>query len=96
MSEALEICGTKSGRDIDKFKKFSYTALQGKTIDTPYIQECPVHFECKIIYKDDIAPGVLPKELEDDVYPNKNMHMLYYGEITGTYAVEEADKKLIK
>ena len=96
MSEALEVCGTKSGRDIDKFEKFGYTAEHGKMVDAPYIKECPVHFECKIIYKDDIAPGVLPKELEADVYPNKNMHMLYYGEIIGTYAVEEAEEKLMK
>ena len=96
MSDALEVCGTKSGRDINKFEKFGYTAEYGKMVDAPYIKECPVHFECKIIYKDDIAPGVLPKELEADVYPNKNMHMLYYGEIIGTYAVEEAEDMLMK
>jgi len=96
MSEALEVCGTKSGRDMDKFDKFGFTAVKGKTVDAPYIKECPVHFECKIIYKDDLAPGMLPEELEANVYPGKNMHMLYYGEITGTYASEDANKKLMK
>ena len=65
-------------------------------MDAPYIDECPVHFECKIIYKDDLVPGVLPKEVEADVYPGKNMHMLYYGQIKGTYATEDAEKKLLK
>ena len=96
MSEALEVCGTKSGRDMDKFAKFGFTAEKGKKVAAPYIKECPVHFECKIIYKDDLAPGILPKELEANVYPSKNMHMLYYGEIMGTYAVEDAGKKLMK
>ena len=96
MSEALEVCGTKSGRDMDKFEKFGYTAVKSKTVDAPYIKECPVHYECKIIYKDNLEPGVLPKELEADVYPNKNMHMLYYGEIRGTYAVNTAEKLLMK
>ncbi|MFC1803821.1 flavin reductase family protein [Thermoproteota archaeon] len=96
MSKALEICGTKSGRDVDKFKKFDFTAVKGKTVDTPYIKECPVHFECKIIYKNDLALGMLPKELEADVYPGKNMHMLYYGEVTRTYAAEDTEKKLME
>lgn len=96
MSEALEICGTKSGRNVDKFEKFGFTAVKGNTVDAPYIKECPVHFECKIIYKDDLAPGILPKDLEADVYPGKNMHMLYYGQIMGAYAVEDAKKKLME
>jgi flavin reductase (DIM6/NTAB) family NADH-FMN oxidoreductase RutF len=95
MSEALEVCGTKSGRDMDKFVKFGYTSVKSKTVDAPYIKECPVHYECKIIYKDDLEPGVLPREIEDDVYPSKNMHMLYYGEISGTYAVDTAEKILM-
>ena len=28
MSKALEVCGTKSGRDMDKFKMFGYTAIR--------------------------------------------------------------------
>jgi flavin reductase (DIM6/NTAB) family NADH-FMN oxidoreductase RutF len=52
MSKELEICGTKSGREVDKFKMFNFTALKGETVEAPYIKECPVHFECKIIYKD--------------------------------------------
>jgi flavin reductase (DIM6/NTAB) family NADH-FMN oxidoreductase RutF len=96
MSEALDVCGTKSGRDIDKFKRFNFTSSKGNTVNAPYIVECPVHFECNILYKDDLKPGVLPKELETTVYPNKNMHMLYYGEVTGVYADEDADKTLME
>ncbi len=80
---------------MDKFVKFGYTSVKSKTVDAPYIKECPVHYECKIIYKDDLEPGVLPREIEDDVYPSKNMHMLYYGEISGTYAVDTAEKILM-
>jgi flavin reductase (DIM6/NTAB) family NADH-FMN oxidoreductase RutF len=96
MSKELEICGTKSGREVDKFKMFNFTALKGETVEAPYIKECPVHFECKIIYKDDLKPGMLPKEIENEVYPNKNMHMLYYGEVTGAFADSDADKRLME
>lgn len=96
MSKELEICGTKSGREVDKFKMFNFTALKGETVEAPYIKECPVHFECKIVYKDDLRPGVLPKEIENEVYPNKNMHMLYYGEVTGVFADSDADNRLME
>ncbi len=96
MEEELEICGTKSGRDMDKFKEMGFTAINGETVGAPYIKECPVHFECKIIYKDDLAPDSLPKELMSDVYSTKDMHKLYYGEVTGVYAVEDSDSRLME
>ena len=96
MREELAECGSKSGRDIDKFKEYNLQAVIGNTVDAPYIKECPVHFECKIIFKIDLEPGVLPKEIEEEVYPDKNMHMLYYGEIMGVYAEEDADRNLME
>lgn len=96
MEAALDTCGNKSGRDMDKFKEMGFTEVKGVKVDAPYIKECPVHFECKIVYTDDLKPGVLPGEIEQDVYSTLNMHKLYYGQILGTYAEEDADKKLMK
>jgi len=28
------------------------------------------------------------------VYPTKDMHVIYYGEVKGVYAAEEAEEKL--
>ena len=92
--EWLEICGTKSGRDMDKFKELGMTEADGVKVDAPFIDECPVHFECEIIYKDELKPGELKKDIEDDVYPNQDMHMLYYGEVKACYATENADDEL--
>jgi hypothetical protein len=41
-----------------------------------------------------IGWGSLMKNIEDQVYPNKKMHLLYYGEILGTYALDYADRML--
>jgi hypothetical protein len=41
-----------------------------------------------------LEPGELKKLIEDDVYPNKDMHMLYYGEVKACYATEDADNEL--
>ncbi|MGD0057296.1 MAG: flavin reductase family protein [Methanomassiliicoccales archaeon] len=45
--EQVLYCGTKSGRDTDKFKETRLTAIPGKKIKSPVIEECLVSFECK-------------------------------------------------
>ena len=92
--EWLDVCGTKSGRDMDKFKELGMAEEQSMKVKAPFIGECPVHYECEIIYKKMLEPGELKKIIEDDVYPNKDMHMLYYGEVKACYATEDADKEL--
>ena len=44
-----DFCGTKSGRDIDKFKTCNLTKRQSTKVNAPYIEECPINLECKVI-----------------------------------------------
>ena len=46
--EASKFCGTKSGRDYDKFTECDLTPVQGSKVDAPMIAECPINLECKI------------------------------------------------
>ena len=41
-------CGTKSGRDVNKFEKTRLTDVPAQTVEAPLIAECPVNFECEI------------------------------------------------
>lgn len=43
-----DFCGTKSGRDIDKFKECNFTKGISKNISSPFIKECPISLECKV------------------------------------------------
>jgi flavin reductase (DIM6/NTAB) family NADH-FMN oxidoreductase RutF len=94
MDNVLEVCGTKSGRNLDKFKELDLTAKRGITVNAPYIDECPVHYECEVSFKTEVKPGQLVKDLENDVYSTGNYHVLYYGLVKGVYAEEGADAKL--
>jgi flavin reductase (DIM6/NTAB) family NADH-FMN oxidoreductase RutF len=49
MLDKVEICGTKSGKDIDKWKKCNFTKGQSKVVNVSHIEECPVSLECKVI-----------------------------------------------
>lgn len=43
-----DLCGTKTGRELDKFKECKFTKLESKEINTPGIKECPINIECKV------------------------------------------------
>ncbi|MBP1743343.1 MAG: flavin reductase [Firmicutes bacterium] len=45
---ALDFCGVRSGRDVDKIEKFNLTLEDGIQIDAPSIAECPVALECSV------------------------------------------------
>jgi flavin reductase (DIM6/NTAB) family NADH-FMN oxidoreductase RutF len=44
----VKICGSLSGRDVDKFKETGFTKLVGKRVSSAIIEECPVSIECKV------------------------------------------------
>jgi len=46
MLRAVQICGSKSGRDVDKFAASGLTKEKAEKIASPLIAECPVNIEC--------------------------------------------------
>ncbi len=45
---AADICGVRSGRDMNKFEALSLTPLPGSTVSAPLIAEAPLSFECHV------------------------------------------------
>lgn len=43
-----DFCGTKSGKNIDKFKEANLQKEKAKLIKVPLIKECPINLECKV------------------------------------------------
>ncbi len=48
MLDSVKFCGTKSGRDYDKWEECGFTRVPSKNIVPPAISECPVNIECKV------------------------------------------------
>jgi flavin reductase (DIM6/NTAB) family NADH-FMN oxidoreductase RutF len=79
--EALKICGTKSGRDIDKMKATGLTPKvsgQGNI----FYEEATLVIECQKVYFDDINPDNFLDPRPDTNYPKKDYHRMYIGFIT--------------
>ena len=85
--KAVTFCGTKSGRDFDKFKQCDMLQKQAQCVESPIIDIPGVHYECKIIYKSAMDNAFLDDSLEK-LYPKKDYHTLYFGEILACYKTE--------
>ena len=83
LKDALAFCGSKSGRDYDKFEECNITAVPTKILNTPIIEECTLHYECKVVYKQDLIPENLNKGINEKWYPD--YHTLFFGEILACY-----------
>lgn len=84
MKHSLGVCGSKSGRDVDKEEAASIEFIQAKNVDSPVVDNCGMYYECKLTYVDTIKTDNLPKELKEKNY-NDDTHNLYYGEIVEAY-----------
>ncbi|HPQ46275.1 MAG TPA: flavin reductase family protein [Clostridia bacterium] len=82
LADELVFCGTKSGRDTDKFRECSFEAIEGSAVSAPLIDKCHIHIECKVIYKQAMEPGNLDESIKDTFYkPGYDYHVMYYGEV---------------
>lgn len=77
--KALGVCGTKSGRDIDKAKETGLAPVFDEA--APYFDEAKLVIVCKKAALGKFEPEQF---ISDDIienYPIDDFHFIYYGEI---------------
>jgi flavin reductase (DIM6/NTAB) family NADH-FMN oxidoreductase RutF len=88
MQKEIAFCGTKSGRDYDKFKECNLQITNSQKVVTPIIKTQGIHYECKIVYTSAMDPTHLSTEYDAALYPAKDYHTLYFGEIVDCYRIQ--------
>lgn len=88
LKEALGLCGSKSGRDLDKIKAAGLALKAGQKVATPVIGCKGLHYECRVVYKQNMDPLPLDGEYKGRCYPQGDYHTVYYGEILASYITE--------
>ena len=75
------LCGSKSGRDVDKVKECGFT-VAGAACGAPYFEEAGLVLVCKKAYWQDMDPThFLDGELDGKWYPERDYHRIFIGEI---------------
>lgn len=78
---ALDLLGTKSGRDGDKIAKSGLTPIASTRVAAPGFDEAELIIECRKIYSGDIDPARFIDPAINRFYPQKDYHRFYFGAI---------------
>ena len=85
------VCGTLSGRDVDKEREAGLTLEEPGIIHTPGIREYPLTLECRVLYVQDQDVRLLPEEIRMQMYPETDgtadFHTMDVGEIVDAYLI---------
>lgn len=85
--EALQVLGSKSGRDGNKIATSGLTPTASTAVGAPSFAEAELVIECRKAYWQDMDPKGFAAPWVAANYPGKDYHRIYFGEIaalTGT------------
>ena len=97
-AKIIGMCGSQSGRDVDKLAKAGAHLIDAEMIRPPAIRELPLTIECRVVFEQvqpikDISyrfKKYYPQDVESwNLGANKDPHIAYYGEILTAYIIEE-------
>jgi flavin reductase (DIM6/NTAB) family NADH-FMN oxidoreductase RutF len=78
--EVLDFCGSHSGRDVDKIAKTGLTPIEWEK-QAVYFQQARLVLICKKVYMQDFDSALFLDPVIHDLYPKKDYHRMYVGEI---------------
>ena len=82
---ALSLCGSKSGRDVDKIKECGFT-VRTAACGAPYFEQARLVLVCRKRFAQEMDPALIPQYVKEKWYPEQDYHTMYIGEIVEAYA----------
>jgi flavin reductase (DIM6/NTAB) family NADH-FMN oxidoreductase RutF len=87
--EALNILGSKSGRDTDKIAAAGLTPMASRLVSSPAFAEAELIFECRKIYASKIDPAGFQDPAIDSNYSGGDYHRVYFGQVLRIFGEEK-------
>lgn len=81
MTKWVGVCGTRSGRDLDKFAEYGMSYTPSDVAGTITIDGCPLVYECRVVHYNDVLPANLDPKVEAAAYGGSDYHRIYYGQV---------------
>jgi flavin reductase (DIM6/NTAB) family NADH-FMN oxidoreductase RutF len=88
MREALDYCGSRSGRDYDKWAEAGISPEPSETLAVPRVAGAHLVLECRTIYTFDLDPQRFKDTAIEDHYPRRDYHRAYVGEVLAVFAAD--------
>lgn len=83
--DALNFCGSKSGRDFNKPKETGLTPV-ATPLNGIAFKEARLIMDCRKLYSDDINPSnFIVNSIKEEIYPQHDFHRFYIAEIASCY-----------
>ncbi len=54
----MDYCGTRSGRDVNKWTELNLTKEQGEVVKVPMVKEFPWNMECKVVNRIELGSHI--------------------------------------
>ena len=84
LKQALALCGTKSGRDLDKMDALKASFFANRFGAQNGFAGCKYHIECRILMRTLLdETKIEDASLQSRYYPDGDPHTMYVGEILG-------------
>ena len=94
LAAAASFCGSVSGRDHDKFAEANLTAAAALRVKSPIIEECVIHYECKVVHANDLVPEAAAPEILSGNYSSGDYHRFFFGEIVSVRVDDRLQERL--
>lgn len=82
---ALELCGSRSGRDTDKWAAAGIAPEPSEAVGIPRVRGARLALECRVLATLDLDPARFLDPAVDELYPAKDYHRVYWGEVLGAW-----------
>lgn len=85
MRPALELCGSRSGRDTDKWTAAGIAPEPSAAVGAPRVCGARLALECRVLATLDLDPARFLDRSVEELYPAKDYHRVYLGEVLAAW-----------
>lgn len=83
---ALDLCGSASGRDVDKWKMAELVKEPSEFVSVPRVAGADLSLECRTLHTFDLDPARFLDGSILGLYPQRDYHRAYIGEVVCAWA----------
>lgn len=92
LRSAADLCGTRSGRELDKFRAAGLSRVPSMHVQPPSIPECPINIECRVYATIEPPHQLLTPEHRQR--PLEEQHTIYFAEVLGSYRYHTSSREM--